>query len=181
MWRTQHARAHSDAVKERPGGVDSWGRGDALLAHVDLELPACAAADVYVRRLANRHDCPGRCDRPEHYGDAVAAGDVLLALGLREPPAGEPPPPPPPPITTELWEAAEAYLDEHANGGTYGLYERLAKRLVPDGCDDPVRYLRNLLSSCRRHGWLITNDKGHASLPGPLLEQARREGEWDGC
>ena len=113
--------------------------------------------------------------------DAVAAGDVLLALGLREPPPEPTPAPPPPEITTELREAAEAYLDEHANGGIYGLYERLAKRLVPDGCDDPVRYLRNLLSRCRGNGWLVTNDKGHASLPGPRLEQARREGEWDEC
>ena len=167
MWRTQHARAHSDAVKERPGGVDSWGRGDALLALADVPDSDERYAERLVLKWAVRRGFP--------------ADDVLLALGLRELPAGDPPPPPPPEITTELRDAAEVYLDEHANGGAYGLYERLAKRLVPDGCDDPARYLRNLLSSCRRHGWLATNDKAHASLPGPLLDQARREGEWDEC
>ena len=130
-----------------------------------------------MHRLANRHGCPGRCDRSEHHADAVAAGDVLLALGLREPPPPPPAPPPPPDITTELRHAAEVYLYEHANGGVTGLYGRLAERLVPDGCDDPVRYLRNLLSRCRGNGWLVTNENGRASVPGPLLVQARSDEE----
>ena len=187
MQSVQHAKTCADAAKRPAGEVDSWGRGDAILASYDLDMPAYTAADIYVHRLANRHGCPGTCDRPEHYGDAAAAGDVLLALGLREPPPPLPPPPPPPEITTELRHAAEVYLYEHANGGAYGLYGRLAKRLVPDGCDDPVRYLRNLLSRCRGKGWLATNGNGRASVPGPVLEEARlqdaldwREAEWDG-
>ncbi|MGI5162754.1 hypothetical protein ACQEU3_47110 [Spirillospora sp. CA-253888] len=35
-----------------------------------------------VRRIHNRHDCPGECDRPEHARDVAAALEILQALGL---------------------------------------------------------------------------------------------------
>lgn len=34
------------------------------------------------RRLANRHHCEGRCDRPEHTRDVAAGVEILEALGL---------------------------------------------------------------------------------------------------
>ena len=195
MQSVQHARTCADAAKRPAGEVDSWGRGNAILSLVKLTPEQYALAARRLRRLALTHDCTAGVwcrDTVAHLSEEAVLADpddgVLFALDLREPPPAEPPPPPPPEITTELRHAAEVYLYEHANGGVTGLYGRLAKRLVPDGCDNPVRYLRNLLSRCRTQKWLITNNAGRASVPGPLLEEARlqdaldwREAEWDGC
>lgn len=41
-----------------------------------------AGAEGMVRSLANRHNCTGRCDQPEHARDAVDLAPVLAALGL---------------------------------------------------------------------------------------------------
>jgi hypothetical protein len=46
----------------------------------ETEARERADARMYVRRLANRHGCPGRCDRPEHRRDVAAAAEWLDAL-----------------------------------------------------------------------------------------------------
>ena len=201
MHRIQRVRDSSEGrMRKGGGGVDSWGRSDATLRRWNLATGADAAASVALADLVLAHRCEddvtvvvavARCARRvpveaarlwgrwRRCHERVVLDRQLQMLGLREPPPAPPPPPPAPEIVTELRVAAEVYLQETASGVT-DLYGRLAGRgLVPGGCDDPVRYLRNLLSRCRSQKWLITSDRGRASLPGPRLAEARRNGGWD--
>jgi len=53
-------------------------RQNELLAALERDL-----ARWHVRRLANRHGCPGRCEDPAHATDVAAGLEVLEELGLR--------------------------------------------------------------------------------------------------
>ncbi|ASU81545.1 hypothetical protein CDO52_00940 [Nocardiopsis gilva YIM 90087] len=64
-----------------------------------------ADAAVMVRRIANRHNCAGECESPEHAADVAWALEIMNALGLTEPappttpkPERPRPAPTPPPI-----------------------------------------------------------------------------------
>jgi hypothetical protein len=72
--------------KDKPGLIDKEMsvRAQHLLAGAEAPLPEQVnnAARQHVRRLANRHSCPGQCDAPEHHRDVAAALHILDALGL---------------------------------------------------------------------------------------------------
>jgi hypothetical protein len=81
---------------------DLQGRDRALCAGSDDPIPEHerAGAEWMLRRLANRHGCPGRvseCGDPEaHRRDLAAAHELIDALNVAPPPLTEPARPPEP-------------------------------------------------------------------------------------
>ena len=67
---------------KRPvGGL--FDANEAALAPLPLAAGADVLAERMLRRLANRHGCPGRCRRKVHERDVEALRDVLQIMGLR--------------------------------------------------------------------------------------------------
>jgi hypothetical protein len=77
----------SAAHQKKPTMADDIALNGQHLLHTPTGTPATEAterADAawMNRRLANRHQCGGLCDAPEHAGDVAAGLEFLEALGL---------------------------------------------------------------------------------------------------
>lgn len=79
--------AHTERPPVGSGGTIS---DDTLICGLTDDPWRDAHAELQLRRVFNRHGCPGRCTRPGHRTDAAALGWALLALGLRHPPRQPP-------------------------------------------------------------------------------------------
>jgi hypothetical protein len=79
-------RAANEGIRTPPG-ADFHGLAEDGLLLLAPRTPAekadeDAAAALHVRRLTNRHGCPGKCQRQEHPADVQFCLDWLMALKL---------------------------------------------------------------------------------------------------
>lgn len=72
------------ASQTKPGdnSLTGYQLPSASASYAQMEDAERADAAYMVRRLANRHDCDGTCENPEHTRDLAAMTEALATLGL---------------------------------------------------------------------------------------------------